>query len=320
MCSRILGLWLFLAHAPVWANVPGGGTNGPNVALKDNGPSVTISNGMVSILCSKTTAIISNISYTYNNGGGSKTVNLLGNGYAGGKLYWYTGNFGSGAYTYSIAASNTNYIEIDLLSASSSNGVMDIHFSVLRGSPGFYVTAIMSHRASDAAMGIGLAEDNIYAGSIFNWMSVDAARSRLMEVSGGASIGVYNAPPEVYSVDEWHLCRPVRGQIQIQRRLWRAPGAWGWSSVGSGGNNVGLWNVSASAEYYNGGPMRRELMSHIGTTILNVLNCTHYGNGNQDAALTNSELWAQGLWALFYLLQQRHQHPHRHQRGGAGPV
>ena len=44
---------------------------------------------------------------------------------------------------------------------------------------------------------MGECRDNIYAGSIFNWMSVDAARNRLMEVSGGSAIGVQGAPVEV---------------------------------------------------------------------------------------------------------------------------
>ena len=44
---------------------------------------------------------------------------------------------------------------------------------------------------------MGECRDNIYAGSIFNWMSVDATRNRLMEVSGGSAIGVQGAPVEV---------------------------------------------------------------------------------------------------------------------------
>jgi len=66
---------------------------------------------------------------------------------------------------------------------------------------------------------------------------------------------------------------------------------WGWSSVGAGGKNVGLWNISASAEYYNGGPLKRELMEHIGTTILNMLNGGHYGMGS-DGNFASGEVWA----------------------------
>jgi len=287
----VLGLLLWLAGLPVRANVPGGGTNGPAVTLTDRGTTVAISNGLVSLVCIKSSAMITNLSYTFNNNGTARTINVLSNGYDGGKLYWYSGNFGSGTFAYSLVANNTNYCEIDLLSSSTSNGVMDVHFSMLRGAPGFYVTAILSHGTNDVAMDIGLAEDNIYAGSTYNWMSVDATRSRLMEVWGGLSVSVFNAPPEVYLWTNGIYA----GQYEDKYKYSADFGVHrvhGWSSAGTGGYNAGLWNVSASSEYYNGGPMRRELMSHIGTTILNVLNCTHYGNGNEDVALTNSEVWA----------------------------
>ena len=61
--------------------------------------------------------------------------------------------------------------------------------------------------------------------------------------------------------------------------------AWGWSSVGSGGKNIGLWNVLGSVEYYNGGPMKRELMCHdaqggVGPVLLQMVNGTHYTMGS----------------------------------------
>ena len=56
--ARCLGLGLVsLLMASVlsaFANIPGGGTGtGANVTLTDNGGTVTIANGIVSILCTK---------------------------------------------------------------------------------------------------------------------------------------------------------------------------------------------------------------------------------------------------------------------------
>ena len=82
------------AAVSAFANVPGGGTNGPNVTLTDNGGTVTIANGIVSILCTKSGATIDQINYTYDNGGGSQTINLLSGGNNGGQLYWELGGFG----------------------------------------------------------------------------------------------------------------------------------------------------------------------------------------------------------------------------------
>jgi rhamnogalacturonan endolyase len=166
---------------------------------------------------------------------------------------------------------------------------MEVRFSMLRGSTGFYVSPIWSHRNTDSVLSMGETRDNIYAGSIFNWMSVDATRNRLMEVSGGSAIAVQGAPQEVslwtngiyqgmYEDKYKYTCD--FGEIRV----------WGWSSIGAGGKNVGLWNVSASVEYYNGGPMKRELFEHIGTTILNVTHGSHYGGGT-DSTWAANEPW-----------------------------
>ncbi len=290
----LVASWLFVATG-CFANIPGGGTGaGPDVTLVDSGTTVTIANGIVSILCTKSGATINQINYTHNNGSGTTTTQLLAGGHNGGQLYWELGGFGTGTFTYTLVAdpalNGGNYAEISLLSASTTNGTMEVHFSMLRGSTGFYVTAIWNHRLVDAAMSMGETRDNIYAGSIFNWMSVDAARNRLMEVSPSeTAIGVFNAPAEVtlwtsgiYNGRyEDKYC--YSADLGVQR-------VWGWSSVGTGGMNVGLWNVSASAEYYNGGPMKRELMEHIGTTILNMHNGSHYGGGT-DGSWATGEQW-----------------------------
>jgi rhamnogalacturonan endolyase len=279
---------------PVFANISGGGDgSGLNVTLVNNGNgTVTMANGILSIVCTTSGATINKINYTYNNGGTLATNQLLANGTDGGMLYWETGGFGAGTFSYSAAANTGNYCEMDLLSASATAGVMDVHFSMLRGSPGFYVTAIFSHRGQDAAMGMGETRDNIYAGAIFNWMSVDAARNKLMEVqpTSGAA-GMFGAPVEcslwtngIYE-GRFEDKYKYSADFGVQR-------VWGWSSVGTGGANIGLWQVTASPEYYSDGPMKRDLMSHIGTTILNYFETSHYGSAGTDGNWTNGEVWS----------------------------
>jgi autotransporter-associated beta strand protein len=297
--------------AALKASVPGGIVTGTGqaVTLTTNGSNVTLSNGIVSILCTEANATITQINFTYNNGNGTTTTQLLNGGTDGGELYWEYGGFGGNASTYSVvvnpATGDANhpagdYAEIDLLSTSSTNGTVDVHFSMLRGSPGFYVTAIWSHRSTDPAIGMGETRTNIYSGSIFNWMSVDPGRDKLMEVTAGeTAIGVPGAPVECslwtsgiyqgryedkykYSADfgdQQYTATPTLQQVH------------GWSSVGTGGLNVGLWDVTASEEYYNCGPMKRELMSHIGTTILNMFNADHYAEGF-DASFAADEVWS----------------------------
>ena len=306
----ILSILLTIGAGALRANVPGAIVSGssPAVTLTTSGGTATLSNGIISILCTTAGATINQINYTYNNGNGTTTTQLLNGGTDGGMLYWEYGGFGGSSATYSVVVNPAtgdanhaagNYGEIDMLSTSGTNGTVDIHFSMLRGSPGFYVTAIWSHRAVDSAMGMGETRTNIYAGSMFNWMSVDPGRNKLMAVSpSNTSIPVPGAPVECYLwtsgiyqglYDDKYKYSADFGDEQYTA----APGphrVWGWSSVGTGGLNVGLWDVNASQEYYNCGPMKRELMCHIGTTILNMFNGDHYAEGT-DASFATGEVW-----------------------------
>ena len=289
----LLAAWL-LAASSVFANIPGGGTGtGTNVTLTSTSTTATMSNGIVSILCTKSGATINQINYTFNNTGSSQTLNLLSGGNNGGQLYWEHSNNQGMVFTYSVVAdpatNGGDYAEISLYSTTQANMPMEVHYSMRRGSPGFYVTVIWTHNSGNGAFGMGECRNNIYAGSIFNWMSVDATRNKLMQVSGGTSIGVPTAPVEC---SLW-TNGIYPGQYEDKYKYsahWGDQRVWGWSSVGASGKNVGMWNVLASSEYYNGGPLHAELMCHIGTTILNMFNGSHYEMGT-DGNFVAGETW-----------------------------
>lgn len=284
-----------LSATSLLANLPGGGTSGANVTLTDNGDgTVTMANGIVSIHLKKSTGVIDKINYTCNNSGSPQTLNLLGGGYRGGMFYWENSSDLGPSFSYAVvadpAANGGNYAEIVLTAYDVPNIVMEAHYSLLRGNSGFYVTPIWIHRSTDGAFSIGECRDNIYSGSIFNWMSVDAQRNKLMPVSGGSAIGVDSGPKEV---SLW-TNGIYAGQYEDKYKYTADYGllrAWGWSSVGSGGKNVGLWDVAGSFEYMASGPMRRELTSHMGTTILNTPHGAHYGFCS-DSTWAAGEVWA----------------------------
>ena len=178
-----------LSATVVRANIPGGGNTGTgaNVTLTDNGSTVTMANGIMSIVITKSSAQIGTINYTFNNTGGNQTLNLVSGNPNGGKLYWENSNNQGLSFNYSVVANNGDYAEVSLPCTTAGLIGMEIHFAMRRGSTGFYVAVIWSHLSTDAAIGMGECRDNIYAGSIFNWMSVDATRNRLMSVTSGAT-------------------------------------------------------------------------------------------------------------------------------------
>lgn len=292
-----------LAASPLLANSPGG-TNGSTTPVTITGSgTVTMANGIVSLSVDTGASSITAINYTYNNGGGTTTTQLLSGGTDGGELYWEFGTWGGSSTVYSVVANTPKYGEIDMLTASPTNGTVDIHFSMLQGSPGFYVTAIWSTGGAAPALALGETRDNIYAGSIFNWMCVDANRNKLMEVTGGNSVGVLGAPVEVSLWTTGLYAGRYEDKYKYSADF-ATERVWGWASVtastGTGGHNVGLWNVLSSVEYYNGGPTKRELMSHIGTTILNMTHGGHYGGG-AEGNWNAGEVWTHcyGPWFIY---------------------
>ena len=301
----VLLLNLALIGASAFANIPGGGTGtGSNVTLVDNGDgTVTMANGIVSIVITKADATIHTINYTYNNSGTPTTYQVLTGGNNGGQLYWEFGGFSAGSAAYSVVANTGDYAEVDMLFTSASSGTVDIHFSMLRGSTGFYVTPIWSHRNGDAAMGMGETRDNIYISPTFTWNSIDAAHNFQYNIGGSAvGVGGQGAPVEVslwtngiaagrYE-DKYKYC----ADFGVER-------AWGWSSVnnpaaGFTGRNIGIWHVLASAEYYNGGPIKPELMD---APMVNMLNGGHYQMGS-DSQWGANEIWTRVSGPYFIYL------------------
>src|SRR5262249_7144338 len=153
------------------------------------------------------------------------------------------------SFTYSVVSNSGDYAEVDLLSASTTNGAVDIHFSMLRGSTGFYVTPIWSHRNGDVAMGMGETRDNIYLSPEFAWNSIDATRNFQYNV-GADAVGVLGAPVEVtlwtngIGAGKYEDKYKYVADFGTER-------VWGWSSINNAaggfvGHNIGIWHVLAS--------------------------------------------------------------------------
>ena len=129
--NSVLCLLLTGGSAVLKANVPGAIVSGtsPAVTLTSNGSTATLSNGIVSIVCQLSSADLTAINYTYNNGSGATTTQMLNGGTDGGQWYIGTGEyggFGGGNPAYSVVVNPAtgdanhaagNYGEIDLFSS-----------------------------------------------------------------------------------------------------------------------------------------------------------------------------------------------------------
>ncbi len=302
--SGYLTLWLSAAISgpnAAGANLPGGGTGaGPDVTVTDNGNgTVTMANGIVSIVIVKKTSRLNEVTYTCDRKGRPQTNQMLL-----GKGQYYYGGFmlGNGAYEYSLAtdpATNKgNYADVKLISVSETNGVMETHFSMLRGSPGYYSTAIMTHRKQDAAFEVGAWGVITRVPPSFNWLSADDARNMFIGTRTRTDKTVPHSPHEItVNLDGTQAGEFADKFIYAQDHAGQR--AWGWSSVGKGGSNVGIWMMT-NMEFSNGGPMKRDVGVYPYSELNNSILTGELGMGS-DGFLAAGEEWTKtcGTWFVY---------------------
>jgi rhamnogalacturonan endolyase len=296
-----LNIAVFFIPCIASANIPGGGTgSGPAVTVTDNGDgTVTLANGIASILIVKKTGRLNALFYTHNNGAGPVTSEIL---LSRGNYYYGGFSLGTGVFDYSLArdpASNGgSYGDVMLLSNSDNNGAMEIHFSMLRGSPGFYSTAVMTHRAQDAKSEVGAwgVVTRVTAG--FNWLSADAMRNFLIGIPSSKGVKVPNSPHEITvnlngAQQGEYADKFIYGQDHADLR------AWGWSSVGQGGLNVGMWMMT-NMEFSDGGPMKHDVSVYPYSELNNSILTGELGMGS-DGHFDAGEVWSKtcGPWFIY---------------------
>ena len=263
---------LFMTALPSFANVPGGGNGtGGNVTVTDNGGTVVLANGIVSVTINKSNGNITNLTY---NG-----TNLLSGGHGGGYFYW-DGSGGptlsSPTYTLTVNPANNgnNQAEI-LLQTIASPMDMAVYYDLNRGQQGIYVTMVLTHQSGYADYPGAELRSNVYVGSAFDWLCVDPYRFRQMASPNDTTVAVSGAPPEVMQWTSGIYNGLTECKYAYSDPLGKLD-TWGWASSTT---PYGIWQVLPSHEYYDGGPMHRELTEHIGNTLLNMFGGGHYGFG-----------------------------------------
>jgi len=260
------------------------------VMVKDNGSTVTLSNASVSFTIDKSSATIINLTY---NG-----INMLAGGYSGGKIYWSWNmpNYQNPSNCIYTLVSNPqtnggNFAEVRFhmsWDGSPSTAAMDvdIYYALLNDTHGVYAAAELSHPANYPENPGGEWRMASYVGSIFDWLVVDSLRNLKMASPSDSTVPVEGAPQEVSLYKTGIYTNHYEDKYKYSADLGDL-NAWGWVSTSQG---VGIWITKPSGEYYNGGPMKRELTAHMGPTLLNMLNGQHYGMGN-DGDIAAGENW-----------------------------
>jgi len=277
------------------------GTTGADVTVKDNGDgTVTMANGIVSILIETGQNRINSIQYTSSNSGVSRTIETL---QKHDHFRWGGFPLGGSTFVYSLAVdparNGGNYGDVRLLNTSDHKGVFELHYSMLRGSSGFYATATLTHRAQDAAGAVGAwgALTRVPAG--FDWASLNPMHNYSVGPMPASAHGT-NVPDSAHELtvlksgghagelDDKFIYAEDRANLS----------AWGWSSVGPSGLNVGVWLMNPM-EFSNGGPLKRDVAVSIDRGLNEAISTGEVGMGG-DSNFAQGEVWSKTCGPFFY--------------------
>ncbi len=299
-CARVMLLLAFLAMA--CANEPGGTSGtGADVTVTDYGDgTVTVENGIVSIVIDTSAAKLDSVRYRRPNGGEPAAREML----KGKGQFWFGGfRLGGPTCTYRLAtdphANGGERADVMLLSQSASNGVFEVHFSMLRGSPGFYTTAIQTHRKQDAACEVGAWGFLTRVPTDFQWVVVGPSRDFSIGPMSTKGVRIPDAPHEVTVL----LDGGKQGEFEdkfIYGQDNADAHAWGWCSVGKGGANIGVW-LMTRMEFGDGGPLKRDAAASDDHGLNNAMLTGEIGMGS-DGFMSEGEEWSKTCGPCFYYL------------------
>jgi rhamnogalacturonan endolyase len=297
----LLAVVLNAASLPVSGNTSGIASTGDAVTVKDNGDgTVTMANGIVSILIETAQNRLNSITYTANNSGAPRTIETLQKNE---HFRWGGFPLGGKTFVYSLAVdpatNGGSYGDVMLLNTSDNNGIFEVHYSMLRGSSGFYTTGTLTHRAQDKADAFAAWGALVWAARGFDWVSLNSAHNYTCGPMPAAAHGI-RIPDTAHEVtvllsgghegelDDKFIYADDRANLS----------AWGWSNVGPTGLNVGVWLMSPM-EYSDGGPLKRDVATAIDRGVDEAILTGELGMG-KDNYLADGEVWSKTCGPFFY--------------------
>ena len=179
---------------------------------------------------------------------------------------------------------------------------MDYRYSLGRGESVLYVAAVLHHAPGSFGCGSGESRYCLKLNSqVFNFLSVDANRQRLMPSGQDWDRGRQMNLKEARRLTTGIHKGEVEHKYDYSAVMAETP-AYGWYGTIS---RLGLWLINPSQEYIGGGPTKVELTGHLdvnpgGTpTLLNMWQGSHYGG--TSLAVAPDEQWTKviGPFAIY---------------------
>ncbi|XP_057784021.1 uncharacterized protein LOC131001568 [Salvia miltiorrhiza] len=160
---------------------------------------------------------------------------------------------------------------------------------MLRGSPGFYTYVVLerlkgwpSFRIQEGRIVFKLQENK------FHYMAMSDERQRLMPTPEDRKSGIPLAYKEAIL-----LTNPkFKGEVD-DKYLYSCDNednkVHGW--VSNDTVPLGFWMITPSNEFRTGGPIKQDLTSHVGPTLLSMFISRHYAGAEMDVTFEAQDYW-----------------------------
>lgn len=258
-------------------------TAAPPVTAADTGAAFVLDNGLARITIAKKGGLITNIAENV----AGKWVELADSK----RAMYFDMNAGAKDLPADVAAkapkagyqwANTKSTDIVRNSPELAEVVMtgvpgtyapfavDLHYAMLRGVSGYYAYAQFHHDPSLPGGGVGQTRFVVVGGPLITDHIIDDNRKGPVD----RSPSVKTVSDATYLQSDGNVYCKYNNTVFMRDHYLH----------GMTGNGVGVWMVTPSNEYVNGGPIKQELTVHAENSLLSMFIGGHYGAAGAEVA------------------------------------
>ncbi|KAJ8765648.1 hypothetical protein K2173_014770 [Erythroxylum novogranatense] len=212
------------------------------------------------------------------------------------------------ATNFSVIMEDDNQVEVSFIRpwiASNSTVPLNIdkRYILKRGCPGVYMYAILERLKGWPDVDIDQIRIVLkLQNDKFHFMAISDDRQRMMPTPMDRRNGRRLAYPEAVLLTNTTIPE-FRGEVDDKYQYScenKDNKVHGW--ISSTDPPVGFWMITPSHEFLAGGPLKQDLTSHVGPTVLSMFTSTHYTGKDMNTRYRNGEPWKKVLGPVFVYL------------------